>query len=89
MICPADGTTPARCDDSLVGKGTGGQLTYDVNLAPGQSKTIWFAVAGSDQGTSAAQREYGKALSNPEKLLKAKSAERQQIDDHVRGGPSW
>jgi len=79
VICPADGTTPARCDDSLVGKGTGGQLTYDVKLAPGKDTTIWFAVAGSDQGTSAAQREYGRALSNPEKLLRAKTSERQQI----------
>jgi len=80
VICPADGTTPARCDDSLVGKGTGGRLTYDVPLAAGQSKTIWFAVAGSDQGSGAAEREFGKALSNPEKLLRAKTSARQQID---------
>ncbi|NIK56754.1 glycogen debranching protein [Kribbella shirazensis] len=80
VICPADGTTPARCDDSLAGKGTGGRLTYDVPLAAGESKTIWFAVAGSDQGSTAAAREYGKALSNPEKLLRAKAAVRQQLD---------
>ncbi|WP_238173352.1 glycogen debranching protein [Kribbella speibonae] len=80
VMCPADGTTPARCDDSLVGKGTGGRLTYDVPLAAGQSKTIWFAVAGSDQGSRAAEREYGKALSNPDKLLRAKTAARQQVD---------
>ncbi|MEV0789626.1 glycogen debranching protein [Kribbella sp. NPDC050459] len=80
VICPADGTTPARCDDSLVGKGTGGRLTYDVPLAAGQSKTIWFAVAGSDQGSGAAEREFGKALSNPEKLLRAKTSARQLID---------
>ncbi|HET6739363.1 MAG TPA: glycogen debranching protein, partial [Kribbella sp.] len=80
VICPKDGTTPARCDDSLAGKGTGGRLTYDVQLQPGQQKTIWFAVAGSDQGSRAAEREYGKALSNPDKLLRAKTAARQQID---------
>ncbi|MGW7681929.1 glycogen debranching protein [Kribbella sp. NPDC054772] len=80
VICPKDGTTPARCDDSLTGKGTGGRLTYDVPLAAGEQKTIWFAVAGSDEGSQAAQREYGKALSNPEKLLRAKSAARQQVD---------
>ncbi|MFG1818135.1 glycogen debranching protein [Kribbella sp. NPDC049174] len=80
VICPADGTTPARCDDSLVGKGTGGRLTYDVKLAPGQSKTVWFAVAGSDDGVSAAQREYRRALSSPEALLKAKTRDRQEID---------
>jgi hypothetical protein len=80
VICPADGTTPARCDDSLVGKGTGGRLTYDVSLAAGQSKTVWFAVAGSDNGASAAQREYQRALSSPEGLLKAKTRDRQEID---------
>jgi hypothetical protein len=80
VICPADGTTPARCDDSLVGKGTGGRLTYDVKLAAGESKTIWFAVAGSDDGASAAQREYRRALSSPEALLKAKARDRQKID---------
>src|SRR6266542_1484880 len=80
VICAADGTTPARCDDSLVGKGTGGRLTYDVALAPGQSKTIWFAVAGSDNGLSAAQREYRRALTSPEALLKAKTRARDDID---------
>ena len=80
VICPADGLTPARCDDSLVGKGTGGRLTYDVQLAPGKEKTVWFAVAGSDTGVSSAQREYSRALSNPDKLLKAKADERRQID---------
>lgn len=80
VTCPADGTTPARCDDSLVGKGTGGRLTYEVRLAAGQQKTIWFAVAGSDQGSRAAEREYGKALSNPDKLLQAKTSARRQID---------
>ncbi|MEU4191266.1 glycogen debranching protein [Kribbella sp. NPDC026611] len=80
VICPKDGTTPARCDDSLTGNGTGGRLTYHVKLAPGQGTTIWFAVAGSDKGSPDAQREYGKALSDPDKLFKAKTAERQQID---------
>jgi hypothetical protein len=80
VICPADGTTPARCDDSMVGKGTGGRLTYDVELTPGKSKTIWFAVAGSDNGVSAAHREYRRALSSPDALLKAKTRERKEID---------
>ncbi|HEY3555835.1 MAG TPA: glycogen debranching protein [Kribbella sp.] len=80
VICPKDGTTPARCDDSLSGKGTGGRLTYDVQLQAGQQKTIWFAVAGSDQGSGAAEREYGKALSNPDKLLEAKTSARKQVD---------
>ncbi|MEU8226675.1 glycogen debranching protein [Kribbella sp. NPDC048915] len=79
VICPASGTTPARCDDSLAGKGTGGRLTYDVPLKAGQSTTIWFAVAGSDQGNRAAEREYGRALRNPEQLLRAKTADRKEI----------
>ncbi|TDD13823.1 glycogen debranching protein [Kribbella turkmenica] len=80
VICPAEGTTPARCDDSLVGKGTGGRLTYDVELAPGKPRTIWFAVAGSDDGVSAAQHEYRRALSSPDALLKAKVRDRRHID---------
>jgi hypothetical protein len=80
VVCPMDGPAPAKCDDSAIGKGTGGRLTYDLNLKPGQSQTIWFAVAGSDQGQPAAEREYRKALSNPDALLKAKTAERRQID---------
>jgi hypothetical protein len=79
VICPGDGPAPPRCDDSAFGKGTGGRLTYDVALAPGQSKTIWFAVAGSDDGLSAAQREYRRALTSPEALLKAKTRARQEI----------
>jgi hypothetical protein len=80
VICPSDGPAPPRCDDSSFGKGTGGRLTYDVALAPGQSKTIWFAVAGSDTGLSAAQLEYRRALSSPEALLKAKTRARDEID---------
>jgi hypothetical protein len=80
VICPADGTTPARCDDSLVGKGTGGRLNYDVALKPGESRTVWFAVAGSDQSKAEAQREYRKAISNPAKLLQAKKQQRASID---------
>ncbi|GAA1592139.1 hypothetical protein GCM10009789_52800 [Kribbella sancticallisti] len=80
VICPAEGTTPARCDDSLFGKGTGGRLTYDVGLKPGKSTTVWFAVAGSDLSKAEAQREYRKAISNPEKLLRAKKQDRAAID---------
>ncbi|NOL44444.1 glycogen debranching protein [Kribbella sandramycini] len=80
VICPADGTTPARCDDSLIGKGTGGRLTYEIDLQANQERTIWFAAAGSDEGSAAAKREYDKALRNPEKLLQAKIRQRAEID---------
>ncbi|TWD79184.1 hypothetical protein FB561_0239 [Kribbella amoyensis] len=79
VICPADGTAPARCDDSTFGKGTGGRLTYSVDLRPGQARTIWFAVAGSDQSRAEAAREYRRALGDPEKLLKAKIRDRAGI----------
>jgi hypothetical protein len=80
VICPADGTAPKHCDDSVFGKGTGGRLTYNVNLKPGGTTTVWFAVAGSDDGKAAAHREYKRAIGNPEKLLKAKKRNRAAID---------
>ncbi|GAA1550853.1 glycogen debranching protein [Kribbella lupini] len=79
VVCPMDGTPPARCDDSAVGKGTGGRLTYSVKLKANQQTTVWFAMAGSDEGPAAAYREYRRAIGNPEKLLKAKTRAREQI----------
>jgi hypothetical protein len=79
VVCPADGTAPARCDDSAFGKGTGGRLTYQVKLAAGRQTTVWFAVAGSDQGNAAAQKEYRAAISQPEQLLAAKTAARADV----------
>ncbi|WP_432941826.1 glycogen debranching protein [Kribbella sp. CA-253562] len=72
VICPADGTPPPRCDDSAFGKGTGGRLSYRVDLKAGKSTTLWFAVAGSDDSSAAASREFRRAISDPERLLKAK-----------------
>lgn len=80
VVCPADGTPPAHCDDSVFGKGTGGRLTYSVDVKAGKPTTVWFAVAGSDDNPAAAQREYKKAIGNPDKLLKAKSRDRAAID---------
>lgn len=80
VVCPAEGTPPVHCDDSVFGKGTGGRLTYNVDLKPGRTTTVWFAVAGSDDGKAAAQREYKRAISNPEKLLRAKKKSRAAID---------
>ncbi|WP_343979520.1 glycogen debranching protein [Kribbella koreensis] len=81
VICPADGDAPKHCDDTAFGKGTGGRLTYSVDLKPGRTTTVWFAVAGSDEGRTAAQREYKQAISNPEKLLQAKKKSRAAIDE--------
>lgn len=81
VICPADGDAPKHCDDTAFGKGTGGQLSYAIDLKAGRTTTVWFAVAGSDEGKAAAQREYKKAVSNPEKLLQAKKNSRAAIGE--------
>jgi hypothetical protein len=76
-ICPA--TDPdAVCDDSIYGKGTGGRLTYSLTV-PRSGKTVWFAVAGSDQGLAAAQRAQRAALARPDALLAAKIGSRAQV----------
>jgi len=68
VICPADGDAPKHCDDTAFGNGTGGRLSYSVDLEAGKPTTVWFAVAGSDDGQGAAQREYRKAIGNPGQL---------------------
>src|SRR3954451_12555103 len=42
VVCPATDPAPPRCDDGPYGKGTGGELTYTLDLAKGQ-RTVWFA----------------------------------------------
>src|SRR5450432_2134835 len=66
VICPV-GTSPDkfRCDDTAYGKGAGGELTYTLNLPAHASQTVWFTVAGSDQGLAAAQAEYQAASADP------------------------
>src|SRR3954447_8501453 len=65
------------CDDGPYGKGTGGQLTYDVPLAAGQEKTLWIGVAGSDHGPAGARTELAAVLADPAGALKAKQAARK------------
>lgn len=72
VVCPADGAAPPRCDDSAFGKGTGGRLTYEVPLSPDRPTTVWFTVAGSDQGLAAAQTEYRRAAHRPADALRSK-----------------
>jgi hypothetical protein len=80
-VCAAnDGTSlPSACDDGPFGKGTGGQLRYDVSVPAGGSKTLWVAVAGSDKGLGEAQSELSAALQDPEGQLAAKIAARQKL----------
>ena len=79
VVCPADGPAPPTCDDGAFGKGTGGQLRWQVQLVRNEPTTLWFAVAGSDQGVAAARAELTKALADPEAALAQKVASRQQI----------
>jgi hypothetical protein len=47
---------PAVCDDGPDGRGTGGRLTYDLTVGR-SGRTVWFAVAGSDQGLAPARSD--------------------------------
>jgi hypothetical protein len=76
VVCPADGPAPFRCDDSATGRGAGGRLDYQVRLHPGRPTTVWFTVAGSDQGLDAATAEYTRASRNPARALRDKVGSR-------------
>jgi hypothetical protein len=75
---PAD-PKPSECDDGPFGKGTGGQLTYSVDLPAGGSRTVWLGVAGSDHGSAQAQQELTAVLADPSAALAEKVAARSQL----------
>jgi hypothetical protein len=79
--CAATDSTslPSACDDGPFGKGTGGELRYQVAIPAQGSTTVWIAVAGSDQGLGAARSELAGALSDPAGELAAKIAARKQL----------
>ena len=85
VICPV-GSEPDkfRCDDTAYGKGAGGELTYPVSVPAGGSRTIWFTVAGSDQGMSDAQAQFQAASADPAAELAAKVAARQRLNDQTQ-----
>jgi len=83
VVCPPEDPAPPRCDDGPFGRGTGGRLTYDLVVPPG-GRTVWFAVAGSDQGTAAAHRELGRALRAPGAALAGKLAARRDVAARTR-----
>ncbi|HEY2271330.1 MAG TPA: hypothetical protein VGH30_01045 [Jatrophihabitantaceae bacterium] len=93
VVCPPSSSSdpqPDRCDDTAYGKGTGGELQYHVNV-PAGSKTIWFAVGGSDQGLQRAQAAQQAALAHPAALLAKKVSSRKAINAdsvvHLPGDP--
>jgi hypothetical protein len=83
VVCPADGPAPTRCDDGAFGKGTGGQLRWNVDLAAGKPTTLWFAVAGSDKGVPDARRELDRALKDPAGALARKIADRRKLGENT------
>ena len=85
VICPV-GSEPDkfRCDDTAYGQGAGGELTYPVSVPAGTSRTIWFTVAGSDQGMSDAQAQFQAASADPAAELAAKLAARQQLNGQTQ-----
>jgi hypothetical protein len=70
---------PSACDDGPFGKGTGGELRYDVTVPAGGTKTLWVAVAGSDKGAGEAQSELDAALKDPAGELADKIASRDKL----------
>ncbi len=75
---------PRRCDDTAYGKGRGGRLSYALSVPANASRTLWIAVAGSDQGIDAARAEHAALLADPEGALAAKIAGRQALATHTR-----
>ena len=85
-ICPASGPDappqPDYCDDTEYGKGTGGELTYQVDV-PAGARTVWFAVGGSDQGPRAARAALARALTNPARDLRRVVAARERLASYT------
>ena len=77
-VCSAQ-EAPSACDDGPFGEGTGGELRYQVTVPAGAMKTLWVAVAGSDQGLAEAQSELGAALKDPAGELADKIASRDKL----------
>jgi hypothetical protein len=76
-VCTAQ-EPPSACDDGPFGKGKGGQLRYRVTVRGDASKTLWIAVAGSDEGLGDARRELRAALRDPDDELEDKIEDRER-----------
>lgn len=85
VICPVSSQPDIfKCDDTAYGKGAGGELTYTLKPHAKTSMTVWFTVAGSDQGLSAAQTEYQAASANPTSELQTKVSTRLALDSQTQ-----
>ncbi|MET8151789.1 hypothetical protein ACIBSW_16660 [Actinoplanes sp. NPDC049668] len=83
VVCPPADPAPPRCDDGPFGRGTGGRLTYTVDVPRG-GRTVWFAVAGSDDGVAAATAQARAALRDPGRGLARKLAGRADVAARTR-----
>ncbi|AHY45467.1 Hypothetical Protein RradSPS_0184 [Rubrobacter radiotolerans] len=84
VVCPpSPDETPERCDETEYGRGAGGSLDYTVTVPADGETTVWFAVAGSDQGLEEANAELEAALSDPEGALAAKVSERLALKEQT------
>ncbi|MEP6814751.1 MAG: hypothetical protein ABI873_04275 [Marmoricola sp.] len=84
-VCTTSGgdTISNPCDDTVFGRGTGGQLRYTIKV-PAGGRTVWFSVAGSDHGPTAARNAQSAALLSPTALLRATIAHRRTLDRRTR-----
>src|SRR5450755_3816616 len=85
VLCPV-GSRPAtfRCDDTAYGQGAGGELTYAISVPAHASRTVWFTVAGSDQGLSDAQAQVQAASADPAGEFAAKVAARLAVNSNTQ-----
>jgi hypothetical protein len=72
------------CDDGPFGKGTGGQLRYEVTVPAHGDQTIWVGVAGSNDGASGAQDDLNAVLSDPGGELTDKVASRDHWAQYTK-----
>ena len=87
VVCPADGPAPYTCDDGAFGKGTGGQLRWQVKLEPNKPTTLWFAVAGSDKGVTAARAELKQGPGRPRRRAREQGRLAQGLGLAHQGRP--
>jgi hypothetical protein len=90
---------PSECDDGPFGRGKGGQLRYEVTVPGGATRTLWVAVAGSDEGLAKARDELAAALRDPAGELADKIAARERLaawsrvslpnDQQLQQGLDW
>jgi hypothetical protein len=75
---------PKQCDDGPFGRGTGGQLRYEVKLKHDRPTTLWIAVAGSENSVGEAEREFRRLTDDPEEALEDKQEARERLGRWTR-----